>query len=185
MSACRRQYPGRSEGVKSLIYYSLVIGLPQVMGGSAPALPVSGPAQRSLALQPTDSPGRLCDLLHRRLRRLCCLHRRSDCYRVERSSSRAGLSPAVVQCLFTAHHNRVVMTVNAVFNISNDVGVVKWLAELFFLVSSTLLRNDRVGSPTDVLGSISFCRSPTIRLGLIFVTSVEWPTRHLSGHPRS
>lgn len=105
MSACRRQYPGRSEGVESLIYCSLVIGLPQVMGGSAPALPVSGPAQRSLALQPTDSPSRLCDLLHRRLRRLCCLHRRSDCYRVERSSSRAGLSPAVDQRLFTAHHN--------------------------------------------------------------------------------
>ena len=41
----------------------------------------------------------LCDLLHRRLRRLCCLHRRSNCYRVERSSSRAGLSPAVVQRL--------------------------------------------------------------------------------------
>jgi hypothetical protein len=34
----------------------------------------------------------LCDPLHRRLRRLCCLHRRSNCYRVERSSSRAGLS---------------------------------------------------------------------------------------------
>ena len=34
-----------------------------------------------------------------RLRRSCCLPRRSDCYRVERSSSRAGLSPAVVQRL--------------------------------------------------------------------------------------
>ena len=31
--------------------------------------------------------------LHRRLGRPCCLHRRFDCYRVERSSSRAGLSP--------------------------------------------------------------------------------------------
>src|ERR1035441_344498 len=41
----------------------------------------------------------LCDPLLGRLGRLCCLHRRSDCYRVERSSSRAGLSPAVVQCL--------------------------------------------------------------------------------------
>ena len=41
----------------------------------------------------------LCDPLHRRLRRLRCLHRRSDCYRVERTSSRAGLSPAVVQRL--------------------------------------------------------------------------------------
>src|ERR1019366_2442358 len=34
----------------------------------------------------------LCDPFHRRLQRLRCLHRRSDCYRVERSSSRAGLS---------------------------------------------------------------------------------------------
>src|SRR5712692_5676376 len=41
----------------------------------------------------------LFDPLHQRLRRLCYLHRRSDCYRVERSSSRASLSPAVVQCL--------------------------------------------------------------------------------------
>jgi hypothetical protein len=43
------------------------------------------------------------DPLHRRLRRFRYLHRRSDCYRVERTSSRAGLSPAVDQRLFTAH----------------------------------------------------------------------------------
>ena len=55
------------------------------------------PAQRSLTLRPTCSPSHLCDPLHRRLRRLCYLHRRSDCYRVERTSSRAGLSPAVDQ----------------------------------------------------------------------------------------
>ena len=42
---------------------------------------------------------------------LCCLHRRSDCYRVERSSSRAGLSPAVVQRLFTAHCKRLFASV--------------------------------------------------------------------------
>jgi hypothetical protein len=40
---------------------------------------------------------------HRRLRRLCYLHRRSDCYRVERSSSRAGLSSRCGPALFTAH----------------------------------------------------------------------------------
>src|SRR5215469_11247032 len=51
------------------------------------------PAQRLLALRPADSPSRLCDPLHRRPRRLRHLHRRSDCYRVERSSSRAGLLP--------------------------------------------------------------------------------------------
>jgi hypothetical protein len=50
-------------------------------------------------------PGRtrqvaLCDPPHRRLRRLCCRHRRSDGYRVERSSSRAGLSSRCGPVLF-------------------------------------------------------------------------------------
>src|SRR5207302_4710542 len=40
------------------------------------------------------------DPLHRRLRRLCCLRCRFDCYRVERTSSRAGVSPAVVPAPF-------------------------------------------------------------------------------------
>jgi len=43
------------------------------------------------------------DPFHRRLRQLCCLCRRFDCYRVERTSSRAGVAPAEVQRLFTAH----------------------------------------------------------------------------------
>jgi len=77
------------------------------------------------------------DLLHRRLRRLRCLHRRSDCYRVERSSSRAGLPPAVDQRLFTAHCNRVVTSEIALF--SSGLPVIRqsprgkhpmWSAEL-------------------------------------------------------
>jgi hypothetical protein len=44
--------------------------------------------------------------LHRKLRRLCYLCRRSDCYRVERTSSRAGLNPAEKHRLFTAHVQR-------------------------------------------------------------------------------
>src|SRR5579864_6471193 len=43
------------------------------------------------------------DPLHRKLRQLRCLHCRFDCYRVERTSSRAGVAPAEVQRLFTAH----------------------------------------------------------------------------------
>src|ERR1700682_3455396 len=39
------------------------------------------------------------DPLHRKLRQLRCLRCRLDCYRVERTSSRAGVSPAVVQRL--------------------------------------------------------------------------------------
>src|ERR1035441_5545572 len=38
---------------------SINVGLPQITVGSAPALSVSWPAQRSLALQPADSPSRL------------------------------------------------------------------------------------------------------------------------------
>src|SRR5207245_10681544 len=40
-----------------------------------------------------------CDPLHRELRQLCCLRCRLDCYRVERTSSRAGVAPAEVQRL--------------------------------------------------------------------------------------
>ena len=41
----------------------------------------------------------LNDPFHRRLRQLRCLYCRFDCYRVERTSSRAGVSPAEVQRL--------------------------------------------------------------------------------------
>ena len=92
---------GPRELVRS--YRPLVFGLPRISGGSAPASSVSRPAQRSLTLRPTDLPSRLCDLLHRRLQQLCCLHYCSGCYRVERTSSRAGFSPAVDQRLSTAH----------------------------------------------------------------------------------
>src|SRR5713226_390873 len=40
-------------------YCSIDVGLPQITVGSAPALTVSRPAQRSLTLQPADSPSRL------------------------------------------------------------------------------------------------------------------------------
>ena len=102
LPTCRRHYPGRFDGlIRS--YFSINVGLPQKHGGSAPALIVSRPAQRLLTLRPACSPSRLSDPLHRRLRRLRFLHRRSDCYRVERTSSRAGLSPAVNQRLSPAH----------------------------------------------------------------------------------
>src|SRR5579864_8392211 len=54
-----------------------------------------------------ESPG---DPFHRKLRQLCCFRRRFDCYRMERTSFRAGVSPAEVQRLFTAHffaNNRI------------------------------------------------------------------------------
>ena len=76
---------------------------PVITVRSAPAITFSGPAQRSLTLRPARSRSRLSDPFHRRLRQLRCLRCRFDCYRVERTSSRAGLAPAEVQRLFTAH----------------------------------------------------------------------------------
>jgi len=84
-------------------YHSIVFGLPRNRGGSAPALVFSRPAQRLLTLRPACSPSRLRDPLHRRLQQLRCLRCCFDCYRVERTSSRAGLTPAVDHHLFTAH----------------------------------------------------------------------------------
>jgi len=84
---------GLMEFVRS--YHSTSFGLPRNRGGSAPALVFSRPAQRLLTLRPACSPSRQCDLLHRRLQQLRCLRRCFDCYRVERTSSRAGLTPAV------------------------------------------------------------------------------------------
>jgi hypothetical protein len=84
---------GPMEFIRS--YDSISFGLPRNRGGSAPASTFSRPAQRLLTLRPACSPSRQCDLLHRRLQQLRCLRRCFDCYRVERTSSRPGLTPAV------------------------------------------------------------------------------------------
>ena len=47
--ACQRHYPGGSGGVPASLASPSVFGLPHFSGGSAPALPVSRPARRSLA----------------------------------------------------------------------------------------------------------------------------------------
>jgi hypothetical protein len=105
MHAVANTPAGRIRFVRS---YSLIrVGLPSSVGGASPALYVSRPAQRSLGLQPVCSPSRQCDPLHRRLQTLRCLHACPDCYRVERTSSRAGIAPAVDQHLFTAHNTVV------------------------------------------------------------------------------
>jgi len=88
-------------------YDSILFGLPSFPGGSAPALLVSGPAQRSLTLRPARSPSRLCDPLHLRLQQFRCLHYCSDCYRVERTSSRAGIPPLWTGAFHGARESRL------------------------------------------------------------------------------
>src|ERR1700719_1084610 len=100
-------------------YCSIGVDLPRPKGGSAPASPVSRPAQRSLALRPACSPSRLCDPLHRRLQRLRYLYHCFGCYRAERTSSREGLPPSVDQRLFTAHLR--IKAKNAYLNRSDSV----------------------------------------------------------------
>ena len=56
--ACQRHYPGGSEGVPASLASPSVFGLPHFSGGSAPALPVSRPARRSLAFRPACSLNR-------------------------------------------------------------------------------------------------------------------------------
>src|SRR5262250_59156 len=98
LPTCRRHYPGRSDGVCSLVYLhrqrpslcNSQVGSCNYFFGACSAF------THVTACTLAESP---CDPLHRKLRRLRCLRRRFDCYRVERTSSRAGVAPAEVQRL--------------------------------------------------------------------------------------
>ena len=79
--------------------FSIVSGLPCDIARSAPAIVLSRPAQRLSSLRPARSLNRRNDPFHRRLQQLRYLHCCFDCYRVERTSSRAGVPPAEVQRL--------------------------------------------------------------------------------------
>jgi hypothetical protein len=62
---CRRQYPGRSDGILFARTFPSTSAFPRNRGGSAPALVFSRPAQRSLTLRPARSPSRLATLCTR------------------------------------------------------------------------------------------------------------------------
>jgi hypothetical protein len=91
MPACRRHYPGRTERTYSLVLSSRLRPSPTNWR-------VSSCVKLFRALLSVHSRYSLqtrgvatCNPFHRRLLRLRYLHRRSDCYRVERTSSQAGL----------------------------------------------------------------------------------------------
>src|SRR5215467_3514106 len=102
MPTCHRHYPGRADGACSLVYLhrrrpslcNRQVGSCNYCFGTCSAF------THVTACTLAESP---CDPFHRKLRQLRCLRCRFDCYRVERTSSRAGVSPAEVQRLFTAH----------------------------------------------------------------------------------
>ena len=92
--ACRRQYPGRSDGIYSLVpFHHLRPSLePGRVGSCITLFEACSAFTHVTACTLAKSPS---DPLHQRLQQFRCLHCCSDCYRVERTSSRAGLSPAV------------------------------------------------------------------------------------------
>jgi hypothetical protein len=102
MRTCHRHYPGRWDGACSLV--SLRRRRPSLcnsqVGSCDCFFEACSAFTHVMACTLAESP---CDPLHRRLRQLRCLRCRFDCYRVERTSSRAGVAPAEVQRLFTAH----------------------------------------------------------------------------------
>src|SRR5262252_2407215 len=108
---------------------SIVSGLPCEKVRSAPPIVVSGPARRSLNVMACTLAESPCDPFHRKLRQLRCLRRRFDCYRVERTSSRAGVAPAEVQRLsrrtFSPNNER-----SLAFSTANQEALLYVLAKL-------------------------------------------------------
>ena len=96
--ACHRPYPGRSEGACSLV------PLPRQrpsrcnrqVGSCNGGFGTGSAFTHVMACTLVESPS---DPFHRKLRPPRCLRRRFHCYRVERTSSRAGVAPPEVQRL--------------------------------------------------------------------------------------
>src|SRR5262245_59659471 len=98
MPTCHRHYPGRCDGACSLV--SLHRRRPSLcnsqVGSCNYCFGTCSAFIHVMACTLAESPS---DLFHRKLRQPRYLRRRFDCYRVERTSSRAGVSPAEVQRL--------------------------------------------------------------------------------------
>ena len=88
---------GSMELVRSSV--SIDCGLPPETVRSAPAIVFFGAFSAFTPVTACTLAESPSDPLHRELRQLCCLRCRLDCYRVERTSSRAGVAPAEVQRL--------------------------------------------------------------------------------------
>ena len=98
LRTCHRHYPGRLDGACSLV--SLHRRRPSLcnsqVGSCNCFFEACSAFTHVMACTLAESPS---DPLHRKLRQLRCLRCRFDCYRVERTSSRAGVAPAEVQRL--------------------------------------------------------------------------------------
>ena len=98
MRTCRRHYPGRFNGACPLVCLHCQRPSPRnsKVGSCNYFFEACSAFTRVTACTLAESPS---DPLHRKLRQLRCLGCGFDCYRVERTSSRAGVAPAGVQRL--------------------------------------------------------------------------------------
>ena len=126
---CRRHYPGRSDGACSLVplhhqrpsLCNSQVGSCNYFFGACSAF--THVTACTLAESPSDP-------FHRKLRQLRCLHYRFDCYRVERTSSRAGVAPAEVQRLSWRTVTPAILLVRAL-NFSRAVRRPSWMGSDF------------------------------------------------------
>ncbi len=92
LPTCRRQYPGRTDGICSLVRFHPLRPSPKSgrVGSCINGFEACSAFTHVTACTLAKSPS---DPLHQRLQQSRCLDCCSDCYRVERTSSRAGLLP--------------------------------------------------------------------------------------------
>ena len=112
MPACRLLYPGGLAGsdrswagvFQPVPWSPATTAFPRTQMGRRPRHNLSGPHRKFTCVTACLLAGPPSGPLRRRLRRLRYLHRRSDCYRLERTSCRAGVAPTEDLYLFTAHY---------------------------------------------------------------------------------
>jgi hypothetical protein len=107
LRTCRRQYPGRSDGTCSLVQFHSLRPSHELWAGRLLHHYFRGQLSVHSRYGLHARQVAFSDPLHQRLQQSRCLHRCSDCYRVERTSSRAGIPPLWTSA-FTAHQSRSV-----------------------------------------------------------------------------
>jgi hypothetical protein len=125
MRTCHRHYPGRFNGACSLVCLHCQRPSPcnSKVGSCNCFFGACSAFTHVMACTLAESPS---DPLYRELRQLRCLCCRLDCYRVERTSSRAGVAPAEVQRL-----SRRTVTPTNTGTRSNPLGAISRKASEF------------------------------------------------------
>jgi hypothetical protein len=158
MPTCHRHYPGRSDGVYSLVplhrprpsLCNSQVGSCNCFFGACSAF------THVMACTLAESPS---NPLHRKLRQLRYLRCRFDCYRVERTSSWAGVAPAEVQRLSRR-------TFSPTIHSRRRCSFLR-LSSLYLVDPAMIIPSDGVCEPIDgfccLFGAPGFARIPPFK----------------------